>query len=77
MFDLRADTRLSAGLNMARTIFVCLVLVLAALIFNNDTNKLVLVPIERMMERINRLSKNPIQATRKEDDFIDPLELEN
>ena len=49
MFDQRADTRLSAGLNMARTIFVCIVLVLAALMFNNDTNNLVLVPIERMM----------------------------
>ena len=59
---MRADTRFSAGLNMARTIFVCIVLVLAALMFNNDTNNLVLVPIERMMGRVSEIAKDPIKA---------------
>ena len=62
VFDLRADTKLSAGLNMGRTVFVCIVLVLAALMFNNDTNNLVLVPIERMMGRVTEIAKDPIKA---------------
>ena len=47
---------------MIRTIFVCIVLVLAALMFNNDTNNLVLVPIERMMGRVTEIAKDPIKA---------------
>ena len=62
VFDLRADTQLSAGLNMGRTVFVCIVLVLAALMFNKDTNNLVLVPIERMIARVTEIAKDPIKA---------------
>ena len=34
--DLREDTRLEAGLNIAKTFFVCIVLAVGALTFNND-----------------------------------------
>ena len=51
IFDLRANTRLSFGLNVAKTIFLGIVLVNTELMFNNETNNLVLVPIERMIGR--------------------------
>ena len=76
IFDLRTDTRLSAGLNMIRTIFVCIVLVVAALMFNNDTNNLILVPIERMMGRVTAIAQDPIKAVQKKADEIDIYQIE-
>jgi hypothetical protein len=52
VFDLREDTRFEAGLNIAKTVFVCIVLTLGAIFFTKDANELVLIPIERMVERV-------------------------
>jgi hypothetical protein len=38
IIDLRPDTRLESGLNIAKTIFVCIVLALGAIYFNKDAN---------------------------------------
>jgi hypothetical protein len=76
-FDLRADTRLEAGLNIAKTVFVCIVLALGAIFFTKDANDLVLIPIERMIDRVKRLAKNPL-ANFDEDDssVVDIYKLE-
>jgi nitrate/nitrite-specific signal transduction histidine kinase len=74
IFDLREDTKLEAGLNIAKTVFVCIVLTLGAMIFTNDANELVLIPIERMVERVKRIAKNPLAV--QDDDPTDILNLE-
>jgi hypothetical protein len=76
VFDLRADTRLSAGLNIAKTIFVCIVLTLAAIFFTKDANELVLIPIERMVEKVKRIAKDPLGIGDKDSEVIDIYELE-
>ena len=67
IFDLRANTRLQAGLNMARTVFVCIVLAVSSILFSKDANDLVLGPIETMMDKVNKISKNPLEAVQEEE----------
>lgn len=67
IFDLRADTKLEAGLGIATTFFVCIVLGGGALIFTNQTQELVISPIEKMIEKVNRISKNPLLAAQEEE----------
>jgi hypothetical protein len=52
IIDLTEDTKLEAGLNIAKTVFVCIVLALGAIYFNKDANELVLIPIERMIDKV-------------------------
>lgn len=63
IFDLREETRLSAGLNIAKTIFVCIVLTLGAIYFTKDANELVITPIEKMVDKVKKIAKNPITAS--------------
>ena len=49
IFDLRKVTRLTAGLGICRTVFVCFVLSTGALFFSKDANDLVIQPIEAMI----------------------------
>ena len=62
IFDLRPNTRLDAGLGMCRTIFICIILTGGALFFSKDTNELVIRPIEKMIEKVKRIAKNPLEA---------------
>jgi hypothetical protein len=49
IFDIRSSTRLTAGLSICRTFFVCFVLAAGALFFSKDANDLVIAPIEAMI----------------------------
>lgn len=49
IFDLRSVVKLNAGLGIARTIFICIVLAGGAIFFSKDANDLVIGPIEAMM----------------------------
>ena len=62
IFDLRPNTKLNAALGIGRTFFVCLVLAAGALFFSKDANDLVIAPIENMIQKVNRISKNPLEA---------------
>jgi hypothetical protein len=48
-----------ALLSFLRTIFVCMVLTFGSLMFSKDANDLALRPIERMIEKVNKIAKNP------------------
>ena len=56
VFDTRADTQLQAILNMVRTIFICVVLAVASIMFSKDTNIIVLGPIENMIQKVQKIS---------------------
>lgn len=66
IFDLRSVTRLTAGLSIVRTIFVCVLLTTGSLYFSKDAHEIVILPIEQMIKKVNSISKNPIEAAQDE-----------
>ena len=73
----RSDMQLNAILSICRTIFVTIVLAVAALSFAKDTNKLVLAPIESMLIKVKRIAANPLAAAQiEEEDALLQEELE-
>jgi len=67
-FDVRPDNQLGAILSICRTIFVTLVLAIAAMSFSKDTNELVLFPIESMLIKVKRIAANPLAAAQIEEE---------
>lgn len=51
---------LNAIINMVRTVFVTVALLSGTLFFSKDANDLVLTPIERMIEKVNKIANNPL-----------------
>eukprot|EP00397_Hematodinium_sp_SG-2012_P003144 GEMP01003152.1.p1 GENE.GEMP01003152.1~~GEMP01003152.1.p1 ORF type:complete len:945 (+),score=117.55 GEMP01003152.1:83-2917(+) len=76
IFDIRPSTRLEAVLNMCQTCFICFVLTLGAMLISQDTNRLVLVPIEMMIEKMHRIRDNPLTAMRLGDEEYKKSEAE-
>ena len=72
IYDIRVDTQLEAGLSICRTVFVSIVMTLAALYFTRDAQKLVIEPIEKMMRKVAKIAKDPIHAT--EEKMVDVFE---
>jgi hypothetical protein len=60
--DIRDKAKKNAIIGITRTIFVCLVLTLGALFFSKDANELALRPIERMIEKVNKIARNPLAS---------------
>ena len=60
--DLRNKTKVIAGINIGRTIYICLVLSIGALMFSKDANDLALRPIEKMIEKVNEIARNPLSS---------------
>lgn len=56
------DTQSTAVLNIGRTIFVCICLTLAAVYFEQDTQELVLQPLEVMIEIVQSVARDPMNA---------------
>jgi class 3 adenylate cyclase len=56
------DTLMTGLLNIVKTFYVCMLLTLAAVYFENDTKELVLEPLEVMIEIVNNVAKDPINA---------------
>lgn len=65
-YSTKAEAQLTAMLSIIRTFFVCIVLSVASYYFTNDANTLVLNPIERMLEVVKLISKNPLAAASDE-----------
>ena len=61
-FSVKADVELDAFFGIIRTIFVCVVLTMASIYFSKDTNDLVVRPIEIMLEKVKKISNNPLEA---------------
>jgi len=62
VFDKRSGSSMEAALNTAQTIFICCLLGFGAMTFSNDANKLVLMPIERMISKLEKIRNNPLEA---------------
>jgi len=59
-------------MNIAKTIFTCFLLGGASVLFSNDTNNLVIAPIESMVRKIKNISNNPIEAMQEneKDEYV-------
>lgn len=74
-YSMKSSTTLEAVLSIARTIFVCIVLSIASIFFTNDANRLVLSPLERMLEKVKLIAKNPLAAASDEVDSAGVLSM--
>eukprot|EP00418_Pyrodinium_bahamense_P099583 CAMPEP_0179036264 /NCGR_PEP_ID=MMETSP0796-20121207/13529_1 /TAXON_ID=73915 /ORGANISM="Pyrodinium bahamense, Strain pbaha01" /LENGTH=948 /DNA_ID=CAMNT_0020732547 /DNA_START=59 /DNA_END=2905 /DNA_ORIENTATION=+ len=64
VFDLRNLIKWEAILGIVQTIFVIIVLAIGALLFSRDADQLVLMPIERMINKVDMIRKDPLYAIR-------------
>mmetsp|Transcript_56682 Transcript_56682/g.132463 ORF Transcript_56682/g.132463 Transcript_56682/m.132463 type:complete len:997 (+) Transcript_56682:111-3101(+) len=63
-FDQRGFTQLEAGLSILQTLFICFAVGVGAMTFSKDANELLLNPIERMIEKMETIKDNPLEAMR-------------
>lgn len=67
-------------LGIARTIFVCIILAGAIVLLNGDSETMVIRPIQEMLKKVNRISEDPLQASKLEEEdanFRDRIESKN
>ena len=67
IFDARANNGLLSILNLTRTMFVCVILASGAFLFASDAEKVIIGPVKRMIGKLQRIAKNPLEAASIED----------
>lgn len=67
VYSIIYETQLTGILNFVQTIFVCICLTLAAVLFEADANTFVLEPLEVMIEIVQAVAKDPMGAKNVED----------
>jgi len=60
--DNTKNIELNAVFGIIRTLFVCFVLSISSIYFSKDTTDLVVRPIEVMLEKVKKISNNPLEA---------------
>lgn len=68
VYDLSDIVQLDAKLGIATTLIVCIVLGAGAWYFSKITSELVIDPIENMIDKINKITENPLLAAEKEEE---------
>ena len=53
-------------LGMLRTLFVCMILFIASYFLSNDSETLVIQPIQEMLGKVNKIAENPLRAAELE-----------
>ncbi len=66
IFDRSGDANLNAWLNILRTLFILIVLFISALLIGRDSRKLILGPMKKMMQKIQKIQENPVLAAKEE-----------
>jgi class 3 adenylate cyclase len=56
------DTSINGILSVFKTVYICILLALAAFVFENDAKELILQPLEVIVEIVENVSKDPIAA---------------
>ena len=68
--DNTKNIKLNAIFGIIRTVFVCIVLSLSSIYFSKDTTDLVVRPIEVMLEKVKKISNNPLEAAQIEEQEV-------
>jgi class 3 adenylate cyclase len=66
IYSVLTDTTTTGIVNITKTIYVCILLTLAAVYFESDAKELVLEPLEVMIEIVENVAKDPINAKNTE-----------
>lgn len=66
IYDMQKLDQVEAIINICRTVFVCIVLIMASIFFTKDAQNLVVDPLERMIEKVKLICKNPLAAGTEE-----------
>jgi hypothetical protein len=66
-FDTRPLSKQDSLYSLITTGFICVVLCLASLGFSNDANRLVLRPVEKMINRVEIIRDDPLVAVKLAD----------
>jgi hypothetical protein len=74
IFENKTISQLNALISMMKTIAVCMILIFGAFCFSKDTNSMVLMPLDNMVRKIQRISKNPAKA-KQENEIEEYFEL--
>ena len=53
-------------MSIGRIFFICFILTIGSYVFAYDAQNLVLIPIERIIEKVKILSKDPIAAAKQD-----------
>jgi hypothetical protein len=70
IYDLKRSIKLEAALGIVTTILVCTMLGSGAMIFSKLATDLVITPIEDMIERVNRITADPLGAAHQEEERL-------
>lgn len=70
VYDLSSTVKLQAGLGIATTFLVCIVLGSGAAFFSKLTTDLVISPIEDMVTRVNNITNDPLKAAHEEEERL-------
>lgn len=65
VFESTYSEILTAKLNIGRTLFVCLILIVSTLLFARDLETIALEPLENMFETVGRIALNPLEAIKE------------
>lgn len=57
-------------LQICKTVFILIVLGVGALLFSADANRLVLIPVDRMVQRVKNIADNPRHKVSSDDQAI-------
>eukprot|EP00930_Biecheleria_cincta_P032045 TRINITY_DN22234_c0_g1_i1.p1 TRINITY_DN22234_c0_g1~~TRINITY_DN22234_c0_g1_i1.p1 ORF type:complete len:618 (-),score=106.00 TRINITY_DN22234_c0_g1_i1:110-1963(-) len=67
-FDVRPYNRASSVYSVIQTFFIMILLVGSSLLFSSDANRLVLQPVEKMIERVEAIRERPLLAMKMADE---------
>lgn len=78
IYDMQHSSVMTATFGIYMTIFVLFLLVVGTYFFSTDVNRLVIIPIEKMVALVQDISKNPLGVEYKmlgeEDGFLEGME---
>lgn len=78
IYDMRHSSVQTATFGIYMTIFILFLLVVGTYFFSTDVNRLVIIPIEKMVALVQDISKNPLGVEYKmlgeEDGFLEGME---
>ena len=63
VYSTAEQAKFEATINLCRTLYVTFVLAISAVFFSSTANKLVLHPLERMLEIVQKIAKDPASAS--------------
>jgi hypothetical protein len=75
IYSIKVYQMIEGIIGLCRTTFICIVLAIGSIFFSSDANHLVLNPIERMLEKVKFIAKNPLAAATDEVDQAGMMSL--